>query len=315
MLYLPQIFSGASMLSRGFICIYGPTGVGKTSLAESYASQIHGNIINMDMGQMYTPLSIGTAKPLWRSTPFQQHLFDCIEVPSSYDVARYRTTAQSLISKIHTQHQMPIFVGGSGFYCSSLFFKLTSAKVISSPADKELSWERLQQLDPLRAAQIHPHDEYRIKRALACIDAGELASAHKPLWEPIDAPQVVAFIQRDRDDLIARIEKRVDQMLEEGLIQEVAGLDAQWRSFVIEKKIIGYQEIIGFLEGKSTLAQARDQIIIRSRQYAKRQMSYGRMLLRQLSEHPTVHLLELNLSILTQQQAVEVLKEFVELLP
>lgn len=303
------------MLSRGFICIYGPTGVGKTSLAELYATQVHGNIINMDMGQMYEPLSIGTAKPLWQSTSFQQYLFDSIKSPSSFDVARYRATVQSVVSSIHDQHRVPIFVGGSGFYCSSLFFKLTSTKAFFSSGDKELTWQRLHQLDPLRAAQIHPHDEYRIRRALASIDAGELPSAHKPVWEPIDTPQVLIFMQRDRDDLTARIEQRVDQMFDMGLIDEVAGLSAEWRSFVLEKKIIGYQEVLAFLEGKTTLAQAREEIIIRSRQYAKRQMSYGRMLFRQLSEYSTVSLVELNLSIMSQEQALSRLKEVVALLP
>lgn len=298
------------------ISLYGPTAVGKTALGELLAASIDGEIINMDMGQMYVPFTIGTAKPAWQATCFSQHLFDLIDKPVSYDVAQYRQEATAVALAIRSRNHIPLFVGGSGFYCSSLFFKLTSAaRPPVQLSDQEVSWQHLAQIDPERAQAIHPHDTYRIRRALECSTAGILASAQKPSWNPIARQALLGFVTRERDELVSRIEQRVDAMFEAGLLEEVMQLPIEWKRFALEKKIIGYAETIDFLEGRSTFDAMREQLVIRTRQYAKRQMSYGRMLMRQLAEHPTVECVEINLSRVSAGTAVQTMIDLAEALP
>jgi tRNA dimethylallyltransferase len=272
-------------IDKKTLFIYGPTASGKTEFAEKIASLIPAEIVNMDSAQMYTLLRIGTAKPDWQTTPFKQHLFDIIDEPCNITVHAFRQMAEQKIKEIHERNRLPIFVGGSGFYLKSLFFKLESDTVAEDPDDTELSlheadlWQQLHVVDPDRAAQIHSNDIYRLRRALEIWRVtGQKPSLYRPQYAPI-SPWLLVHVTRNRKNLYRRIDERVLHMLQTGWITEVQELMATgWESFMNEKGIIGYAELIGYLKHMYTLEQATELIQQRSRNYAKRQETFWRML-------------------------------------
>lgn len=320
-----------------FIIIFGPTGVGKSAIAHTLSTELGKpcEVINADMGQMYTPLSIGTAKPDYKNEPASQHLFDCIDTPTDWTVAMYRERVLALMQEIWNRGAVPILVGGSGFYLSSLFFPPSTLNVSAEnvkppliPSDPEAFmpqglyreeieqkaptsadlWQELLAIDPERASAIHPHDRYRIERALALwYHSGIAPSALVPLFEP-PARCLWYCITRERDELVARIDNRVEEMFKAGWIGEVENLDSPWREFLKTKRLIGYAEIIAFLEERSdekndseALTALKADISFKTRAYAKRQMTYWRMLQKKFdrydSAHEHVKLIELNASL------------------
>jgi len=271
------------------LIIFGPTGVGKTVCADLIAAQVPSEIINLDMGQLYTPLTIGTAKPDWQASPIPHHMFDVINEPRDYSVQQYRDAVMPIMQQIWQRNRLPIFVGGSGFYLRSLFFPPTAER---APFDFEhedapsVLWEQLHAIDQERANCIDRHDIYRIKRALAIWQAtGKKPSEYVPHYEPI-APYTIICLERDRQELYARINTRVHEMIAEGWIAEVKELlGSAWESFILRKKIIGYDDIIHFLHGakeEKYFTKMIGTIQKRTRHYAKRQMTYWRMLERDL---------------------------------
>lgn len=285
------------MLKQPYIVIiFGPTAVGKTDVALAMAQRFPAEIINMDMGQFYTPLTIGTAKPAWQSEPVPHHLFDIINEPQDFTVNEYRARLQDLIHAIWARGRLPILVGGSGFYLKSLFFPplMPSAplpKVFEHLADGEL-WPTLYAIDPERANKIHAHDAYRIKRALAIWSAtNQKPSEQKPFFEPV-APFHLVCLTRDRAQLYARINERVLQMVHAGWVDEVARLrNTPWEEFLHTKKIIGYDLLLAYLcdQSEEKLDEVIKIIQQKTRNYAKRQMTFWRMLERELQQAITLH--------------------------
>jgi tRNA dimethylallyltransferase len=274
-------------MERYIVIIFGPTGVGKTECAERISLSHPIEIINMDMGQLYTPLTIGTAKPDWRSSTITHHMFDIIDDPVNYTAAEYRTQVAALINEIWQRDRIPVLVGGSGFYLRSLFFPL-QAPVTTSLPEKLLPyepethlWDVLYRIDPDRARCINRNDTYRIERALAIWHTtGQKPSLCVSQYQPI-APFKLICLTRTRDDLYERINKRVYTMIEQGWIDEVKTmLNTPWESFIMKKKIIGYDDFIYYLHNPSTqpLQQTIATVQQRTRHYAKRQMTYWRML-------------------------------------
>jgi tRNA dimethylallyltransferase len=274
-----------------FIVLFGPTGVGKTDLSLALATRLPTEILNMDVGQFYTPLSIGTAKPDWRMSPTPHHLFDILDTPCDYTVIEYRKHALALMKEIWHRNHIPLLVGGSGFYLSSLFFPPStggSAYAATEflknrrPVLTQDLWDHLNAIDPVRAAAIHPHDRYRITRALSIWHTtGKKPSAQECLYQP-PASFILIFLTRDRQELYARIDTRVKSMLELGWEQEVKSLqETEWHAFLHTKKLIGYAELCSYLEGPQT-ADARhttiQKIQQKTRAYAKRQETFWRML-------------------------------------
>lgn len=273
------------MPHRRIVFIYGPTASGKTDLASSLAEQMPAEIVNMDSAQLYTPLTIGTAKSDWRSSSYAQHMFDYIDEPKTITVHAYREAALDLIKDIWSRGNIPIFVGGSGFYLKSLLFppQAPALKEEKESTDYESIdlWEKLNAIDPERAASIHSSDLYRIERALAIWHiTGTKPSTYKPTYSP-PAPFILIHVTRDRKDLYERINKRVDHMMDQGLLDEVISLiDSPWEHFVQEKRFIGYSELIEYLKKRSTLEEAVELIKQRTRNYAKRQETFWRMIKR-----------------------------------
>ena len=288
------------------IILHGPTGVGKTECADYLASVLPVEFVNSDMGQLYVPLSIGTAKPDWRSSDTPHHLFDLLDAPEYFSVSRYREKLKQVLETIWDKKKIPLIIGGSSYYVMSLFFppapslRPCPAKLLakhgrtgppSEPAraiemseySNEKIWKKLHEIDPERANQIDPSDRYRIERALDIWQStGAKPSEYMPVYDPI-ADYYFIWITRDRDELYQRINERVEAMIHEGWIEEVKGLrGTEWEPFLRKKKIIGYTEILDYVDGKIPYNKIISAIQKRTRNYAKRQTTFWRMLKKKL---------------------------------
>lgn len=254
------------MIQINYPCtiIYGPTAVGKTDIALALAERVGGTIINADVGQFYAPLSIGTAKPIVPHPHISHYMFDYCDTPRDITVVEYRAKVLDILAH---NPPYPIIVGGSGFYISSLFFPPshlddTLEHKVSMVHDN--SWSTLHSLDPERAAKIHPHDMYRIARALKLFaQTGNKPSMYHPQYNPIAPTMVLIALDRERDDLYARINERVGKMMHAGWIEEVQDVmhRAGWRDFLLRKKLLGYPEIINYLENDALSMQHLHKLI------------------------------------------------------
>lgn len=280
------------------IILFGPTAVGKTDFADLLASRLPAEIVNADMGQMYTPLTIGTAKPDWRNSSIPQHLFDIVNEPRLMSVAEYRDRVIAVLTGIWERKNIPILVGGSGFYIHSLFFPPEAGPHMNNIQEKEAReklapeqerWHQLYEIDPKRALRIHPHDIYRINRALLIyFTTGKKPSENEPRYQPLASYCFVSLL-RDRKELYERIDVRTTRMLQSGWLQETQRLmGTEWQEFLINKKIIGYDDIIRYLIAGQTaefdqieLAQVIAQ---KTRNYAKRQTTFGTYLMDNLQK-------------------------------
>jgi len=289
------------MNTRNFVIImHGPTGVGKTECADYIATLLPVEIINSDMGQLYTPLTIGTAKPSWRTSEIPHHLFDVLSEPELYSVKKYREQLKRILHTIWDKQKIPLIIGGSSYYVMSLFFPPVFAYPglqarQASPGkplqpdhkkDGEIElfnnkdlWNKLYEIDPERAQAIDPADTYRIARALEIWQhTGIKPSVYKPVYDPI-ADYYFIWITRDRDELYKRINERVIEMLDAGWIEEVKALrGTEWEPFLRKKKIIGYGDVLDYFEGKISHESMVSMIQKRTRNYAKRQITFWRML-------------------------------------
>ena len=285
------------------VIITGPTASGKSDLALHLALSIRGEIINADVGQFYEPLTIGTAKPDWRTSPVRHHLFDRLSSAQHMSVACYRAEVGRLIAEIKGRNNIPIIVGGSLFYIKSLFFapkiwpdsdKMTKDEYslfCDQLGTSQEQWEHLVAIDPKRAHVLNQRDIYRVKRALEIwYRYGVLPSLCQPLYDPICFFSLF-YVQRSPEDLQKRIYTRTLEMLRMGWLDEVNSLlGSNWESFLMEKGLIGYGEIITFLrECKNLKDLHKDDIINLSNhisratyQYAKRQDTFWRSFVRQL---------------------------------
>jgi len=274
-----------------FIVLYGPTGVGKTDIGLHIASKIDAEIINMDVGQFYTPLSIGTAKPDWKNSVIPHHLFDCIDEPIHFSVVDYKSRVLEIMNDVWTRGKMPLLIGGSGFYLYALLFQIAGEKKYGIGDEQcYASWDDLRCIDESRAAQIHPNDRYRIARALQiCRATRSPSSDFVPQLNPI-APCDIIFLNRDRTELYSRINQRTDSMFSTGLVQEVrALLGTPWEEFMLEKKLIGYNELISHLKQNNgaidyaSMHTVKEAMAQRTRRYAKRQNTFWRYLEKKLT--------------------------------
>jgi tRNA dimethylallyltransferase len=298
------------------LIIFGPTAVGKTDFSLTISEHFPCEIINMDMGQFYTPLSIGTAKPHWQSEKAPHHLFDLIDAPGNITVSDYRNRLLKLLEEIWGRGALPILVGGSGFYLRSIFFPPSDLEEIKTEIDDYSSvphqklWEMLDQIDPVRAAKLYPQDRYRVARALEIWQkTGKKPSEVAPLYKPL-APFTLLVLSRERQELYQRINERTKIMLDTGWIEEVKTLlDTEWEQFLLNKKIIGYNDIISFLRSDN---QTNKELLIeiiakKTRNYAKRQITFWHSLERDLKKalekdthaYQSTHIIPMNLTLLS----------------
>jgi len=274
------------------LVIVGPTGSGKSSLGLEAAEALGGEIVSADAFAVYRGLDIGTDKPSPEARRrVRHHLVDVADPHQRFSAGDFAAAADEAIATIRTRGKLPLVVGGTHFYVRALVLGLfpSPAHDAELRARLEQRWEedpaalhrRLEQVDPDSAARIAPADRQRILRALEVFElTGEALSSH---WRRHRRPPrydaLLVAPQRSRDELYARINQRVEFMFTGGLVDEVARILA---SGVAPKshalKAIGYREVVGYLEGRHSLASARSETQRSSRRLAKRQLTWLRTL-------------------------------------
>lgn len=268
------------------ILISGPTATGKTDFALQLGQNLPIEIVNADIGSLYTPLTIGTAKPDYQQETIPHHFFDLLDTPVSWTAPQFREKLQLLLPEIWSRGNIPVIVGGSAFYIQSFFYRNYELATPHPDIMAELEarqpgdlWEELHRIDPERALEIDPHDQYRLVRALAIWRSeNKKPSSFKPIFDPLAACYFLN-LTRDRDQLYAMIDQRVIKMIDAGWLDEVRSLldDAAWTQFLLHKKMIGYDLLALYLMGHCS-EQSFDEIVAliaqRTRNYAKRQITF-----------------------------------------
>ncbi|NLM42283.1 MAG: tRNA (adenosine(37)-N6)-dimethylallyltransferase MiaA [Firmicutes bacterium] len=271
------------------LVLVGPTAVGKTELSIRLAEELQAEIISADSMQVYRGMDIGTAKPtLAERQRVPHHLLDVVDPDESFNVADYVALAAEVLARLRADRTTPLLTGGTGLYIDAL---LDGFLFPDAPADPSIRQEleeqgakdpaslyaQLQEVDPVSAARLHPHDLRRIIRALEVYRrTGEAISALQQKREQQQSPYDPLYIglTRDRQELYARINLRVDLMLEQGLVEEVADLLAQYPQQPTALQALGYKEIASYLRGELSLEEAVELLKRDTRRYAKRQLSW-----------------------------------------
>ena len=278
----------------------GPTATGKTAMGVALAKRYGGEVVSVDSMQIYRGMSVGTAAPSPEETEgIPHHMIAVADPGEQWSVSRYAAAADECVQDILRRGRLPILVGGTGLYFAALLRGTSFAAGQSGSAVRQALEQRmaqeggealltlLRQVDPETAARLHPNDEKRIIRALEVWqETGETISEHDrrtreapPRYRAVS----LALTFSDRSDLYRRIDDRVDRMVEKGLLQEVRELLAlglpptatAWQA-------IGYKQLLPVARGKGTVEEAVAEIKLRSRQYAKRQLTW-------LRRDPTLH--------------------------
>ncbi|WP_293834587.1 tRNA (adenosine(37)-N6)-dimethylallyltransferase MiaA [uncultured Parolsenella sp.] len=273
------------------VCIVGPTASGKSSLSELVALELGSDVISVDSMQVYRGMDIGTAKtPLQeRRVPLQ--MVDVVGIDEDYSVARFQEDSRKLIDERLAAGSTPVLCGGTGLYLDAVIDEMefptgvthgvTRGRYEQMLEDKgaRAIWDLLYERDPHGAEAIHPNNSKRVVRALEMLDQGVKYSAQlenlrvrKPRYDA-----KIWALTMDRDRLYARINQRVDMMVEQGLVSEVEGLVS--RGYGVDltaRQAIGYKEILQYLDGEISLDEAVELIKRRTRRYAKRQLSWLR---------------------------------------
>ena len=269
------------------LIIAGPTAVGKTAVAETVAEKLGGELISADSRQIYKGLDVGTAKP--RNSKIPYHLIDIVTPEKRYDAAQFARDAQTLIKQIYDRGKTPIIVGGTGLYIRALTEGIFEGNFRDETVREELlrRWRagenlyaELMRVDPEAAKKIDPRNFVRIQRALEVyIVSGKPIS----YWwktatkKPSEWKFVKIILNKERKALYERIEKRVDEMLEAGWVDEVKNL---LKSGVPENapafSSIGYKQVVDYIKGKLSWEQMREKIIKATKEYARRQLIWFR---------------------------------------
>jgi len=281
-------------VAEKIVCVVGPTACGKTRFGIEVAKRFHGEVVSVDSMQIYRGMTIGTAAATEEEMDgVPHHMIAVADPEESWSVARFTQEADKCIQDILSRGKLPVLVGGTGLYLDSLVRGNSfAAGEGSSPTRKALEARAaaegidgiladLAKVDPVSAQKLHPHDEKRIIRALEVyLETGRTIHEHneatRRLPDKYDAIYLgLAF--RDREDMKALIDRRVDEMVRQGLLEEVAALVKRGlpdSSTALQS--IGFKEFLGVYNGEKTEAEAIEEVKLRSRQYAKRQLTWLR---------------------------------------
>jgi len=279
------------MDKKPLIILTGPTSVGKTSLSISLAKRVNGEIISADSMQVYKGMDIGTAKIKPEEMDGVDHyLIDELEPDEEFSVVRFQQLANYYMEHIYAKGKIPILVGGTGFYIQAVLYDIDFAENDADSAYREYLYrlseehgsEYLHQLlkeqDPESAAAIHPNNVKRVIRALEYIKlTGERISEHNRQQRSKSSPYNFCYfvLNKDRAALYDSINKRVDKMIEEGLLDEVKSLKAAGFSRdLVSMQGLGYKELLAYLEGECSLEEAIDILKRDTRHFAKRQITW-----------------------------------------
>ena len=286
---------------RGVFFVVGPTATGKSEIAADVATEVGAEIVSADAFQIYRGLDLLTAKPETGTlAKVPHHLIGTMSILDKMSAAKFRERALVAISEIHSRSKLAIVVGGSGLYIKALTHGLSSGPA-ADPALRarlnELSLHDLQNkllgLDPEAASKIDLKNRRRLVRALEIhLLSRQIPSGHRTEWTR-DVPSSGVFVFRERDELYDRINRRVEAMFENGVLEEARNASAMSET---ASKMIGLREIRELLDGKMSILQCVAAIQQATRRYAKRQLTWFRQ---QTNFQP------LNLSLLSQNEAVK----------
>lgn len=274
------------------VVIVGPTAVGKTKISVQLAEKFGGEIVSADSRQVYRFMDIGTAKPSpddMRRIP--HHMIDVVNPDEEYTAADYRRDAHAAIKSIFLKGKIPIMVGGSGLYIRAvidgIFPGPGSDRKIREKLEKEVEmsglpslYDRLCKVDPVASSRIHPNDKRRIIRALEIYEVtGKPISSLQEEGKKKEAgySTVMIGLNRPRKELYRRIEERVEEIFQQGFVEEVKTLlDKGYEESLISMEALGYREVIKFLKSEISLELAKKKVKQNTCHYARRQLIWFR---------------------------------------
>ena len=279
------------MNKKTVIVIAGPTASGKTSLSIGIAKKIGGEIVSADSMQIYKDMDIATAKPTEAEMQgIPHHLISIVESDESFSVAAYKEKAVDAIADIFCRGRIPVVVGGTGLYIDTLVNNTTFFDFDKSDQREKLQmrlqnegieklFDELKSVDPETAERLHINDTKRILRALEVYySTGKTISLQAELSHENESQYnwlIIGLTAENRDVLYDRINRRVDIMLDDGLIEEAKAFFSSEKSSTA-KQAIGYKELKGFFDGSISLEEATENLKRETRRYAKRQLTWFR---------------------------------------
>ena len=282
------------------VCVVGPTASGKTKMGVALAQRFNGEVVSVDSMQIYRGMTVGTAAPTAEEMEGVPHHMIAVADPNqSWSVARYAAEADECVQDILRRGKLPVLVGGTGLWLDALIRGTDFAEGCQGTATRQALQRRmetegaavlldeLRQIDPEAAAKLHLRDEKRIIRALEVWqETGETITAHDRRTRETPPRYDAVYIGLDfanRQDLRDRIDRRVDKMVEQGLLREVRSLlSAGLPPGATALQAIGYKQFLAVDRGEITEPEAVEEVKLRSRQYAKRQLTW-------LRRNPNIH--------------------------
>ncbi|MBD5551358.1 MAG: tRNA (adenosine(37)-N6)-dimethylallyltransferase MiaA [Lachnospiraceae bacterium] len=277
---------------RPLVVLTGPTAVGKTAVSIEFAERIQGEIISADSMQVYRGMDIGSAKiKKEEMNGIPHHLLDILEPEETFNVMLFQQLAKQVIEEIYDRGHIPVLTGGTGFYIQSVLYDISfteetdnSVRIRLEKEAKERGaeylHEKLAAVDPETADNIHANNIKRVIRALEFYELnGYPLSQHNETERQKKSPYLFRYyvLNEPRELLYQRIEKRVDIMLEEGLVAEVKALKERgYTRDMVSMQGLGYKEILDYLSGICTLNEAVETIKKETRHFAKRQLTWFR---------------------------------------
>lgn len=279
-------------LSRSVIVIVGPTASGKSELAQEVALAYDGAVLSADSMQVYRGMDIGTGKVLPVQRKVEHFGLDLVEPGEPYSAAMFQDYAREVFARIDAAGRRCVLAGGTGFYVRAAVddYSFPKGDQVGNPVRDEYTayaqihgsqalWELLRERDPESAEVIHPNNTRRVIRAFELLSEGESYARQKENLQTLgEAVRCIRIgLHVDPDVLRARIDRRVDAMVEAGLVDEVKDLlNKGFREGITAPQAIGYKEIVAALDGTCTLSDAIDSIKMATRRYAKRQRTWFR---------------------------------------
>ena len=273
------------------VALVGPTAVGKTEVSHELAERFPFEIVSCDSMQVYSDMDIGTAKPSPEEIEeYCYHMIDVVSPDYHYSAGEYALDAGKVIEGIVNRGKTPLISGGSGLYLDALVYSISSMpkadlifrKKLSQEADKKGSiflHELLKEIDPESAEKIHPNDLKRIIRAMEVYHlTGEpMSEIQKIKSKIVEYNCLIIGITRERAELYRRVDIRVDEMFDNGLVEEVQALmEKGYNPELSSFQALGYKEVVECFNGKFTLEEAKEKVKQNTRNFAKRQFTYFR---------------------------------------
>ncbi|GIP25854.1 tRNA dimethylallyltransferase [Paenibacillus sp. J23TS9] len=274
------------------LVLVGPTAVGKTKLSIELAKELNCEVISGDSMQVYREMDIGTAKINQNEMQgIPHHLIDIHSPDEPYSVAEFQEQSHQLIQEIHARGKLPFIVGGTGLYVESVCYDYQFAQVGEDKAfrDEQAAFAeeqgaealhaKLMAVDPVSAEKLHPNDQRRIIRALEIYHLTGIALSAQLEGQTRESPYQLCLVglTMDRQMLYKRIEARIDEMLTQGLVEEVSSLlEKGYGTDLVSMQGLGYKQIISYLRGRESLDEAVMILKRDTRRFAKRQLSWFR---------------------------------------